>query len=64
MPSYKNLDASDDNDRRTIARLLELRKALKSIPERSHKDKLLLATWNIREFDSTTYGPRMKEAMY
>jgi endonuclease/exonuclease/phosphatase family metal-dependent hydrolase len=41
-----------------------LREALKEIPERTQKGTLLLATWNIREFDSPKYGKRMDEAIY
>ena len=64
MPSYKDLDGSTPEGKRTIERLLDLRKALEKIPERTQKRTLLLATWNIREFDSAKYGPRMKEALY
>lgn len=64
MPTYKDLDGSTPQGKRTIERLLELRKALGKIPERTQERTLLLATWNIREFDSTKYGPRMKEALY
>jgi hypothetical protein len=64
MPSYKDLNPSKPEGERTIQRLLELRKTLTAIPERTQKETLLLATWNIREFDSTKYGPRMKEALY
>lgn len=64
MPTYRGLDASKPEGKRTIERTIELRKALKEIPERTQERTLLLATWNIREFDSTTYGPRMKEALY
>lgn len=67
MPTYKGLNASEPDGKRTIERLLELRRALGTlgkIPERTQEQTLLLATWNIREFDSTKYGPRMKEALY
>jgi hypothetical protein len=38
--------------------LLKLKEAFEEvgIPERNLSDTLLLATWNIREFDSTKYG--------
>ena len=64
MPFYQKIDPSKDEGKRTLSRLLQLRKALKEIPERTHKETLLLASWNIREFDSPTYGKRMDEAIY
>jgi hypothetical protein len=64
MPSYKDLNPSGPEGKRTIERLLKLRKALGAIPERTQKETLLLATWNLREFDSPKYGPRMNEALY
>jgi endonuclease/exonuclease/phosphatase family metal-dependent hydrolase len=45
--------------------LLLLRETLKQeIPERTQKETLLLATWNIREFDSPKFDKRMDEAIY
>lgn len=65
MPSYKDLDKLIPEEKeRAITRLLKLRKSLDDIPKRTQKETLLLATWNIREFDSPKYGPRMKEAIY
>jgi endonuclease/exonuclease/phosphatase family metal-dependent hydrolase len=64
MPFYKKLSADNDAGKRTINKLLELRKALDEIPERSQNSNLLLATWNIREFDSTKYGDRTEESYY
>jgi len=65
MPSYEKLnELSSKISKRAIGRLLSLRQQLNEIPQRTQKETLLLATWNIREFDSTTYGPRMKEAIY
>lgn len=65
MPSYKDLAKLDPEEKeRTIKNLLKLRKDLDTIPKRTQKETLILATWNIREFDSTRYGPRMKEAIY
>jgi len=56
---------STDVRRRLLERLLLLRESLdKEIPERTQKETLLLATWNIREFDSPDYGERMEEAIY
>ena len=33
-------------------------------PTRTIESTLLIATWNIREFDSATYGPRSKECLF
>lgn len=50
---------------RTIEGLQRLRTALAAqIPTRTVSDTLLLATWNIREFDSGKYGYRSEEAYY
>ena len=54
-----------DVRRRLLERLLLLRESLdEEIPERTQKETLLLATWNIREFDAPDYGERMEEAIY
>lgn len=46
-------------------RLLELRASLRaSIPPKSTQDSLLLATWNIREFDSEKGGERLDDAYF
>lgn len=47
--------------------LLHLKNALKAaVPEKRLDDNLLLATWNIRDFDSNKFGhgPRMAESFY
>ena len=50
---------------RTIKNLAKLRSYLhKNIPESKLDYNLLLATWNIREFDTGTYGSRLKESFY
>jgi len=62
---------------RTAARLLSLRKALdahiadasatgseETVCERNSRQWLRLATWNIREFDTSKYGGRLKESLY
>jgi exonuclease III len=65
MPFYQKLNAATVEGKRTIENLLILRKQLaESIPEKSAEKKLLLATWNIREFDSAAYGDRVEEAFY
>lgn len=68
MPKYRELlDASgldEPTRRRVLERLLLLRKALDvEVPRRS-ADQMLLATWNIREFDSAAYGWRGLEPLY
>lgn len=65
MPSYRRLDELEcDVERRTIERVLALRQELeRQVPRRS-RHQLLLATWNIREFDSPAYGDRGLEPLY
>lgn len=65
MPFYKDIDANTAEGRRTVERVLQLRQQLdESVPEKSAEKRLLLATWNIREFDSPAYGERLTEAFY
>lgn len=70
MPFYYNLHKNDKvftpaHSQRTADGLLRLKGALKeSVPERVRSSKLLLATWNIREFESGKYGARQREALY
>ncbi len=65
MPFYYEIDNEKEEDRRTAERLLTLRASLEQIvPPRTVVETLLLATWNIREFDSTKYGKRSKESFY
>ena len=52
---------------RTAERLLALRRKLRSeITDRVAKDSLLIATWNLRDFDSNRlgHGPRLRESFY
>jgi endonuclease/exonuclease/phosphatase family metal-dependent hydrolase len=65
MPFYRDLNPKkNDDDKRTIERLLLLREQLKEIPEKTQKNTLLLATWNIRDFDTADYGKRLDESIY
>ena len=65
MPFYREIDQESEQGRRTLERLLALREHLdRKIPDRTLKETLLLATWNIREFDSPAYGERLPEAFY
>lgn len=52
--------------KRCAERLLALRKSLSSVRTRKRDNSLLLATWNIRDFDSNKfgYGPRLPESFY
>lgn len=48
-----------------VERLEELRRQLAAkVPPKDAMDSLLLATWNIREFDSNSYGARLRESYY
>lgn len=56
---------NDDARVRAVGGLQRLRASLESdtgIPTRTATDTLLVATWNIREFDSRKYGGRSEEA--
>ena len=69
MPYYAGLkDAryKPADRKRIVQGLQRLRDgfAEQGIPTRSATDTLLLATWNIREFDSGKYGPRSADAYY
>lgn len=66
MPYYQYLrGVSKEERQRTAAGLLRLKDALATqVPDRSLSENLLIATWNIREFDSKNYGERMQEAIY
>ena len=55
----------DPNSARIIDGLQRLREQLDAeISARSLEKTLRLATWNIREFDSPAYGPRVSDAFY
>lgn len=66
MPYYNRAFLeSDEAGHRTIERLLRLRQRLsKEVPGRTQEETLLLATWNIRDFDKSSYGYRSEEAMH
>lgn len=51
---------------RCAARLLEMRRQLSELKARGNSGNLLLATWNIRDFDSNKFGfgPRLAESFY
>lgn len=66
MPFYYNLDGRNPEDNRTAKGLLELKEgfAQEKIPKKTVSETLLLATWNIREFESGKYGRRRFEPLY
>jgi exonuclease III len=64
-PAIKSFD--EETRKRTASRLLALRKQIsEEIPTRNLKDNLLIATWNIRDFDSNKFGhgPRINESFH
>ncbi len=64
MPFYNAIDINTKQGRRTAQRLLKLKEGLSSIPGKTVDDRLLLATWNIRDFDKSAYGDRLDESIY
>ncbi len=65
MPFYYQFnDPPTKEDKRTAQGLLRLRELLEEVPDRSVSDRLIVATWNIREFDSNKYGNRTRESLY
>lgn len=67
MPYYAGIKQikNETTRQRTVEGMQRLRKALSaSIPARTANDTLLLATWNIREFDSGKYDYRSEESYY
>ena len=64
MPFYNRLNTSSEEGKRIVERLLALKTALKEIPEKTLDETLLLATWNLRDFDKPAYGRRSDESIY
>lgn len=52
--------------RRCSQRLIEMRRSLAPVRQRKRDSNLMLATWNIRDFDSNKFGfgPRLRETFY
>jgi endonuclease/exonuclease/phosphatase family metal-dependent hydrolase len=69
MPFYNYLNSEKDLDRRkrTAEGLLRLKAGLddpaKGVPDHALDDRALIATWNIREFDSSKGGDRGIESL-
>lgn len=68
MPMYWQLKRWNQGDReRAIDNISALRKHIaKKAPPRTAADTLLLATWNVRDFDSNKFrhGPRLPESLH
>ncbi|WP_207538264.1 endonuclease/exonuclease/phosphatase family protein [Sabulicella rubraurantiaca] len=62
----RDLAKEDGAAERCASRLLAIRERLASIRARKSDGSLLLATWNIRDFDSNKFGwgPRLPETFY
>ncbi|HEX8137318.1 MAG TPA: endonuclease/exonuclease/phosphatase family protein [Pyrinomonadaceae bacterium] len=65
MPFYYDIDGRKESEKRIAQGLLRLKEgfAKNKQPKRTVTETLLLATWNIREFDSSKYGKRGKESI-
>ncbi len=66
MPFYSEcLDRMNQTERKRVTqRLLALRARLdKKIPQKDTDSSLILATWNIRDFDTESYGWRLDESI-
>lgn len=68
MPMYWQLKRWKPDDRqRAIDRIFALRRHIaENVPRRTASDTLLLATWNVRDFDSNKFGhgPRIAESLH
>lgn len=68
MPYYPGLNHNPSMAKEKIFvrdKLLLLKDVLSNeIPHKTVDDSLLLATWNIREFDAEKYGPRLESTYY
>jgi endonuclease/exonuclease/phosphatase family metal-dependent hydrolase len=66
MPFYYKIDNTKENERRIASNLLKLKSAFveNKIPVRGIDKTLMLATFNIREFDSGKFGERTNEPLY
>lgn len=67
MPGYSMIRAYPESERtRVLERLLALRSALDAGVAAARPDSLLLATWNLRDFDSNKFqqGPRLRETFH
>ena len=66
-PALKRAPFTDEDRVRVADNLLSLRASLRNnVPRRTASETLLLATWNIRDFDSNKFkhGPRLPESFF
>jgi hypothetical protein len=66
MPFYYKLDSANPDDRRIATKLIELKAGIQEakIPQRTVEGRLMLATWNLREFGESKFELRGKEPIY
>jgi endonuclease/exonuclease/phosphatase family metal-dependent hydrolase len=71
MPFYNGIDEvmgfDSEAGQRTLRKLIRLKDYLDNtdnVPPKTLDETLLIASWNIREFDSGKYGDRVPEALY
>lgn len=66
MPFYYQIDNSKADERRIAKNLLKIKESFikNKIPVRSIDKTIMLATWNIREFDNAKFGIRGKEPLF
>lgn len=66
MPFYKSLNPTlFPAHKRAVERLLALRKKLDAkMPRKTFQESIILGTWNIREFDSSSFGARLEESFF
>ncbi len=64
MPFYQDLIKKNQANKRTLNRLIDLRHQLKNEIKPKTEKHLLLATWNIRDFDKPSYNFRLDESFY
>ncbi len=66
MPNYYSIDATKPGEKRIVEGLLRLKDGFTeaALPRRTIEETLVLATWNIREFESGKYGARGKEPLF
>jgi hypothetical protein len=67
MPYYASLRGEPEPTQKRVAEgLIRLRSGLKAsgVPVRTVSGEILIASWNIREFDSPKYGERLVDAFY
>jgi endonuclease/exonuclease/phosphatase family metal-dependent hydrolase len=66
MPFYNSIRGKTQEGKQTVEGLLRLKEGLEEIglPKRTVSDRLLLATWNIRELGPSKFGTRPNEPLH